>query len=81
MVLLMLLTLLSWMAGSLQLRRNTATAWYPYVRHLSPDRPNYERLVNDIMLKNPTIGGLPAVVVPFFPDDAVWVTLLNNVSL
>ncbi|RRE43834.1 hypothetical protein EAO28_18940 [Klebsiella pneumoniae] len=33
------------------------------------------------MLKNPTIGGLPAVVVPFFPDDAVWVTPLSNISL
>lgn len=54
---------------------------WPFVRHLSPDRPNYERLINDIMLKNPTIGGLPAVVVPFFPDDAVWVTPLSNISL
>lgn len=54
---------------------------WPFVRHLAPDRPNYERLINEIMLRNPTIGGLPAVVVPFFPDDAVWVTPLSNISL
>ncbi|MCX8967133.1 phage capsid protein [Erwinia psidii] len=54
---------------------------YPFVNAVVPNQPNMERLVNEIMLNNPTLGNLPAVPVPFFPDDAVLVTSLKNLSL
>ncbi|WP_172644765.1 P2 family phage major capsid protein [Pectobacterium brasiliense] len=54
---------------------------YPYVNAVVPNQPNMELLVNQIMLNNPTLGNLPAMPVPFFPDNAVLVTSLRNLSL
>nr|MBG6242941.1 phage capsid protein [Candidatus Symbiopectobacterium sp. Dall1.0] len=54
---------------------------YPYVNAVVPHQPNMELLVNQIMLNNPMLGNLPAVSVPFFPDNAVLVTSLRNLSL
>ncbi|HID2566470.1 TPA: P2 family phage major capsid protein, partial [Klebsiella pneumoniae] len=54
---------------------------FPFVNAVSPNQPNMEHLVNELLLKNPTLGNLPAVPVPFFPDNAVWVTSLSNIAL
>lgn len=53
----------------------------PLINAMSPDRPNMEILANREVMKNPQLGGLPAMTVPFFPDDAVLVTSLTNLSL
>lgn len=42
--------------------------------------PNSEILMHDEIRANPSLGGVPAVCVPFFPDDAVLVTPLANLS-
>lgn len=54
---------------------------YPLVNAVAPNQPNKEMLVNQILLNNPMLGGLPAVPVPHFPDNAVLVTSLRNLSL
>ncbi|EHY9871920.1 P2 family phage major capsid protein [Escherichia coli] len=42
--------------------------------------PNSEILIHQETRENPTLGGLPAVCVPFFPDNAVLITPLFNLS-
>lgn len=44
------------------------------------DKPT-EKNALDIIISNKTVGGLPAVRVPFFPADAFMVTTLDNLSL
>lgn len=46
----------------------------------SNDAPT-ERNALDIIISNKTIGGLPAVRVPFFPANAFMVTTLDNLSI
>ncbi|HBC9721307.1 TPA: P2 family phage major capsid protein [Escherichia coli] len=53
----------------------------PLINNLSASgTPNTEILVNQEVYKNPQLGGLPAVVVPFIPDNAIIVTSLSNLS-
>lgn len=40
-----------------------------------------ETLASDIVVSQKRIGGLPAVRVPFFPDNAMLVTTLDNLSI
>jgi P2 family phage major capsid protein len=40
-----------------------------------------ETLATDIIISQKRIGGLPAVRVPFFPENAVLVTRLDNLSI
>ncbi|EIX4510158.1 P2 family phage major capsid protein [Escherichia coli] len=53
----------------------------PLINNLSASgTPNMETLVHQEVYKNPQLGGIPAVVVPFIPDNAVLVTSLSNLS-
>ena len=40
-----------------------------------------ERLAADIIMSQMRLGGLPAVQVPYFPDDAIAITRLDNLSI
>jgi P2 family phage major capsid protein len=40
-----------------------------------------ETLATDIVISQKRIGGLPAIAVPFFPDNTVFPTRLDNLSI
>lgn len=40
-----------------------------------------ERKALEGMMTNKMLGGLPTIAVPFFPDNAIFVTPLNNLSV
>jgi P2 family phage major capsid protein len=40
-----------------------------------------ETLAADIIISQKRIGGLPAVTVPYFPDDAIFITRYDNLSI
>ena len=42
---------------------------------------NTDTLAGQVLLSQKQIGGLPAVRVPFFPDNALLVTSLDNLSI
>ena len=42
---------------------------------------NTDTLAGQVLVSQKQIGGLPAVRVPFFPDDALLVTSLDNLSI
>ncbi len=46
----------------------------------SADKPT-EMLAADVIMSEKRLGGLPAVRVPFFPDDALLVTTFENLSI
>jgi P2 family phage major capsid protein len=48
---------------------------------LNRDQRATDELASDILISSATMGGLPAVRVPGFPDNAVLVTPLNNLSI
>lgn len=48
---------------------------------LNRDQRATDELASDILISRETMGGLPAVRVPGFPDNAVLVTPLNNLSI
>lgn len=48
---------------------------------LNRDQRATDELASDILISSDTMGGLPAVRVPGFPDSAVLVTPLSNLSL
>ncbi|EBI6302837.1 phage capsid protein [Salmonella enterica] len=54
---------------------------FPLINNLDTSRMNTEILVNEKIIKNPMLGNLPAVTAPFFPEDAVLITSLKNLSL
>ncbi|MBD2785951.1 phage major capsid protein, P2 family [Xenorhabdus sp. DI] len=43
--------------------------------------PNMELLAGNELMKLSTLGGLPVFRVPFFPDGAILITTLKNLSL
>lgn len=54
---------------------------WPLINRLDPSLMNQEILLNEEIIKNPVLGNLPAVTVPFFPDNAVLITPLANLCL
>ncbi|HWX02513.1 P2 family phage major capsid protein, partial [Collimonas sp.] len=40
-----------------------------------------ETLAADIVISQKRIGGLPAIAVPFFPDNTIFTTRLDNLSI
>ncbi|MCK3374146.1 phage major capsid protein, P2 family, partial [Escherichia coli] len=54
---------------------------WPLINRLDPSQMNQEILLNEGIIKNPVLGNLPAVTVPFFPDNAVLITPLANLCL
>lgn len=52
-----------------------------YFPLVNKDQNNSEKMAADLIISQKRIGNLPAVQVPFFPDNAVLVTPLDNLSL
>lgn len=52
--------------------------YFPVINH---DNKPTETLAADIVVSQKRIGGLPAVRVPSFPDNALFVTTLENLSI
>ncbi|MES2339602.1 MAG: phage major capsid protein, P2 family [Pseudomonadota bacterium] len=52
-----------------------------YFPIINRDQAPSEMLATDIITSQKTIGGYPAVRVPFFPDNAMLLTTLENLSI
>jgi P2 family phage major capsid protein len=61
--------------------RGLLSAKYFPVLNDPSNKPNTERVAADVVMSSQRLGGLPAVSVPFFPDNAVFVTPLENLSV
>ena len=48
---------------------------------LNQDQDNQNTLAGQVLVGQKQIGGLPAVRVPFFPDNAFLITSLDNLSI
>ena len=52
-----------------------------YFPLVNKDQTPTERLAADVMLSQERVGGAPAISVPYFPDNAILVTRLDNLSI
>lgn len=52
-----------------------------YFPLVNKDQTPTERLAADVMLSQERVGGVPAMTVPYFPDNAILVTRLDNLSI
>ncbi|MRT03187.1 phage major capsid protein, P2 family [Ewingella americana] len=59
-------------------RQMLADKYFPLVNQA---QPNTESLAADMIISQKRIGNLPAVRVPSFPADALFVTRLDNLSI
>ncbi|HEY3983204.1 phage major capsid protein, P2 family [Cedecea sp.] len=55
-----------------------ADKYFPIV---NKEQENSEMLAADIIISQKRIGGLPAVRVPYFPDNTIFITRLDNLSI
>lgn len=61
--------------------RGLLNAKYFPVLNAAGNQANTERVAADVVMSSQRLGGLPAVSVPFFPDNALMVTSLDNLSI
>ena len=59
-------------------RKLLADKYFPIVNR---DQANTEVLAADVIISQKRIGGLPAVRVPYFPKNAMFITRLDNLSI
>lgn len=52
-----------------------------YFPMINKDQPATESLATDLLISQQRVGNVKAVSVPFFPDNAVLLTTLKNLSL
>ena len=52
-----------------------------YFPIINRDNPATEQLAADMVMSQKRVGGLPAVTVPFFPENGILITRLDNLSL
>ncbi|MBL0609591.1 phage major capsid protein, P2 family [Aeromonas jandaei] len=52
-----------------------------YFPMVNKDQVPSEKMAADVIISQKRMGGLPAVRVPSFPDDAIMVTRLDNLSI
>lgn len=52
-----------------------------YFKRVNQQQTAENELASDIIMSQKTLGGLPAVRVPFFPDNTVLITTLDNLSI
>ncbi|MGV8924799.1 MAG: phage major capsid protein, P2 family [Ewingella sp.] len=59
-------------------RKMLSDKYFPLI---NKSQENSEKLAGDIIVSQKRIGNLPAVRVPFFPDNAAFITRLDNLSI
>lgn len=59
-------------------RKLMSDKYFPLINKV---QDNSEKIAADLIISQKRIGGLPAVQVPFFPDNAIAVTRLDNLSI
>lgn len=59
-------------------RQLLADKYFPIVNQT---QANTEQLAADVIISQKRIGGLPAVRVPYFPADAMFITRTDNLSI
>jgi P2 family phage major capsid protein len=59
-------------------RKLMSDKYFPLINKV---QDNSEKIAADLIVSQKRIGGLTAVQVPFFPDDAIAVTRLDNLSI
>jgi P2 family phage major capsid protein len=52
-----------------------------YFPLINATQPPTESLAADIIISQKRVGGLPAVTVPYFPDNAILITRFDNLSI
>ena len=52
-----------------------------YFPIINRDNPATEQVAADLVISQKRVGGLPAVTVPYFPANAIFITRLDNLSL
>ncbi|MEN3261312.1 phage major capsid protein, P2 family [Sodalis endosymbiont of Spalangia cameroni] len=55
-----------------------ADKYFPLVNQV---QPNSEMLAADLIISQKRLGGLQAIRVPFFPDNTILITRLDNLSI
>ncbi|MGX9243399.1 phage major capsid protein, P2 family [Pantoea dispersa] len=62
--------------------RNIVTAReYPLINGISDNNPNSEALAGQLIVSRKSINNLPTLIAPFFPEHAMLVTSLRNLSI
>ena len=62
--------------------RNIMTAReYPLINGISDNNPNSESLAGQLIVSRKSINNLPTLIAPFFPEHAMLVTSLRNLSI
>lgn len=62
--------------------RNIVTSReFPLINGISENNPNSEALAGQLILSRKQIGNMPTFVAPFFPDKAIFITSLSNLSI
>lgn len=59
-------------------RKTLADKYFPLV---NKEQENSEKLAADIIVSQKRMGNLPVAAVPFFPEDAIFVTTFENLSI
>lgn len=59
-------------------RKLVADKYFPLVNQA---QANSEKLAADIIISQKRMGNLPVYAVPFFPDNAIFVTTFDNLSI
>lgn len=59
-------------------RKLLSDKYFPLV---NKEQENSEKLAADMIISQKRIGGLPAVRAPYFPEDALFITRLDNLSI
>ncbi|WP_338515795.1 phage major capsid protein, P2 family [Erwinia aphidicola] len=62
--------------------RNIVTAReFPLINGISESNPNSEALAGQLIASRKTIGNIPSLIAPSFPDGTLFITSLSNLSI
>ena len=54
---------------------------FKIINQHSQQNPNMELMAGNELMKLSSVGGIPSVQVPYFPDGAVLITTMKNLSI
>lgn len=62
--------------------RNIMTAReFPLINGISSNNPNSEALAAELIVSRKSIGNMPTLIAPYFPDGSLFITSLRNLSV